>query len=253
MTSISIITPTYNADKTINDCIQSIRQQDLPVEHIIIDGNSTDNTHNIIKKNSSHISYFISEPDKGLYDAMNKGIDIAKGDIIGILNADDIYYTSTTLKRVLNSFKNSNIDSCYGDLVYVNQNNIDKIIRYWKSGEYSPDNFIRGWMPPHPTFFAKRTIYQKYGLFNLELGSAADYEIMLRFLLKHKITTTYIPEIIIKMRIGGISNLSLKNRVKANIMDRKAWKINDLKPYPWTLFLKPLRKTTQWFVTPESN
>jgi len=253
MTSISIITPTYNADKTINDCIQSIRQQDLSVEHIIIDNNSTDNTHNIIEKNSSHIAYFISEPDKGLYDAINKGIKIAKGDIIGILNADDIYYKSTALKKVLNSFKNTNIDSCYGNLVYVDQNNTDKTIRYWKSGDYRPEKFFWGWMPPHPTFFIRRELYIKYGLYNLQLGSAADYELMLRFLLKQMITTTYIPETIIKMRTGGISNLSLKNRVMANIMDRKAWKTNGLTPYPWTLFFKPLRKINQWLSKPGIN
>ena len=125
-----------------------------------------------------------------------------------------------------------------------------RIVRYWKSGDYNPQKFYHGWMPPHPTFFVRRAIYEKYGLFNLELSSAADYELMLRFLLKHKITTTYIPEVLVKMRTGGMSNASLKNRFRANRMDRKAWEVNGLKPYPWTLWMKPLRKVGQFFSKP---
>lgn len=148
-------------------------------------------------------------------------------------------------------FEKQNVESCYGDLLYVHKNDTDRVIRYWRASEYHHGKFKNGWMPPHPTFFVKREIYEKYGLFNLNLGSAADYELMLRFLLKYKITTVYIPQVLIKMRTGGISNASLKNRIRANRMDRLAWKVNGLKPYPWTLWLKPLRKATQFlFLSP---
>jgi len=145
-------------------------------------------------------------------------------------------------------FEKQNIDSCYGDLLYVDKNDKNKVIRYWKSSEYKHGKFKQGWMPPHPTFFVRRKIYEKYGYFNLALGSAADYELMLRFLVKHRITTAYIPEVLVKMRIGGKSNSSLRNRIRANRMDRMAWKVNDLKPYPWTLWMKPLRKIGQYFL-----
>jgi glycosyltransferase len=134
----------------------------------------------------------------------------------------------------------------------VDRKDPSRIIRYWKSGDYNPRKFYWGWMPPHPTFFVRRWVYDKYGYFNLELGSAADYELMLRFLLKYGITTKYIPEVLIKMRVGGISNATVKNRIAANRMDRKAWEVNDLNPYPWTVLLKPLRKLPQWFMRPRT-
>jgi glycosyltransferase len=244
---ISIITPTFNNAQTIKDCIHSIISQNTKFEHIIIDGKSKDETIKIV--NTYHYTYTaVSEPDYGIYDAMNKGIRFATGDIIGILNADDFYTDENVLEKVVDVFNKKNVESCYGDIQYVDYFNINNIKRHWKSGEFSSRCFYWGWMPPHPTFFVKRSVYEKYGKFNLDLGSAADYEIMLRFLVKYKITTAYIPEILVKMRTGGESNSSLKNRIKANRMDRKAWKVNGLKPYPWTTFLKPLRKVGQYFV-----
>ena len=156
------------------------------------------------------------------------------------------------LERVAGVFENPSIEACYGDLVYVKALTRDskQVLRYWKSGPFHPDKFKWGWMPPHPTFFVRRSVYEKYGLFNLDLGSAADYELMLRFLFKHRIKVAYIPEVLVCMRAGGVSNASVKNRVNANLMDRKAWEVNGLKPYPWTLFLKPLRKLPQWFMKP---
>ena len=244
MTSISIITASYNAEDTISQCIQSIIEQDLIVEHIVIDGQSTDGTLNILEKHKGDISTVISEPDEGLYDAMNKGITVSTGDIVGILNADDFYPSATILSKVVRVFDDPAIDACYGDLVYVDDTL--KIVRYWKSGNFSSASFYHGWMPPHPTFFVRRSVYEKLGIFNLDLGSAADYEIMLRFLHKHKVNAKYIPETLVHMRTGGVSNASLWNRLKANRMDRKAWKVNGLKPYPWTLVMKPLRKLGQW-------
>jgi len=247
MNTISIITVTYNAAPTIRDCLSCVRKQTAEVEHIIIDGLSDDSTTKIAREYGNSLAHIISEPDKGIYDAMNKGLKRASGDIIGILNADDFYPATDTLAKVMRVFEDPQVDACYGDLLYVDACNIEKIVRNWRSGSFTPAKFYWGWMPPHPTFFVRRSVYEKYGLFNLELGSAADYEIMLRFLLKYRVNTAYIPEVLVKMRTGGVSNASIKNRLLANKMDRKAWKVNGLKPYPWTLSMKPLRKVGQWF------
>ena len=172
---------------------------------------------------------------------------MATGEVIGILNADDFYSSDDVLAKVSEVFSDPKVDACYGDLKYVDACNVDKTVRYWKSGNYSQKKFYSGWMPPHPTFFARRSIYESYGAFNLDLGTAADYELMLRLLLKHSINAAYIPEVLVHMRTGGKSNLSFSNRLKANRMDRKAWSINELKPCLWTIPLKPLRKIPQWF------
>lgn len=244
--SVSIITVTYNAHKTISDCIESVAKQSVDVEHIIIDGASTDDTIKVIESFRETLATVISEPDDGIYHAMNKGLQLATGDIVGILNADDFFVTGDTLKRVLAEFTNPNIDACYGNLVYVTQEDRTKEVRFWRSGQFSLSSFYFGWMPPHPTFFVRRSIYEEYGLFNLDLGSAADYEIMLRFLMKYRVRASYIPEVLVKMRVGGESNISLLNRIKANRNDRKAWTVNDLRPFPWTIAMKPLRKVGQW-------
>jgi glycosyltransferase len=247
MLKISIITVSYNSAKTIEQTIQSVLSQRYPnVEYIIIDGASQDETLSIIEKYRDKISIFISEKDSGIYNAMNKGLKLASGDIIGILNSDDFYSDDEVLSDVVKIFEQSNADAVYADLQYVDANNTQKVLRNWKSGKYKQGDFLFGWMPPHPTFFVRKHVYEKYGFFNESLSSAADYELMLRFIHKHKITIEYLPRVIIKMRMGGKSNRSFKNRIKANLEDRKAWKINGLKPYCFTLFLKPLRKLNQF-------
>ena len=194
------------------------------------------------------MSTFVSEPDNGIYDGLNKGIALATGDVIGFLHSDDFYASDNVIQKVAAVFNDPAVDTCYGDLRYVDAQDTAKVVRFWRSGLFESGKFYWGWMPPHPTFFVRRSIYDKYGLFNLNLGSAADYEIMLRFLLKHQLRAAYLPEVFVNMRVGGVSNASLKNRLKANQMDRKAWEVNDLKPYPWTLSMKPLRKVGQWFI-----
>ena len=149
---------------------------------------------------------------------------------------------------VVKAFSDPEVQACYGDLVYVKRDDISKTVRYWKSGEFKPEKFYHGWMPPHPTFFVRRSVYEQCGLFNLELGSAADYEMMLRLLFKQRIKAVYIPEVLVHMRSGGVSNASVGNRLQANRMDRKAWTVNGLRPYPWTLWAKPIRKLRQWVV-----
>lgn len=242
---ISIITIAYNSEKTIEDTIRSVVSQDYPnLEYIIVDGASKDSTMEIVNRYKDQIATIVSESDKGIYDAMNKGVELATGDVVGILNSDDFYANNQVISNVANTIGNA--DAIYADLVYVSQEDTDKVIRRWISGAYKVGAFKKGWMPPHPTFFLKKSCYNQYGTYNLQLKSAADYELMLRMVHKHKIKVAYLPEVITKMRVGGQSNASLKNRIAANKEDRLAWKLNGLKPGPFTLTAKPLRKLTQF-------
>lgn len=245
---LSIITVCLNSASTIEQTIQSVLLQCYSnIEYIVLDGGSSDGTQDIIGRYSDRLAVYRSEPDKGLYDAMNKGIALATGEVVGILNADDFYADSEVLHRVATAFNDLQVDACYGDLVYVKREAADKIVRYWKSQTYTDDLFYRGWMPPHPTFFVRRNVYEQLGGFKLEFGSGADYELMLRFLLRYGIKTSYIPALLVHMRCGGISGESFANRWRANRMDRKAWDINGLHPKPWTLLMKPLSKISQFF------
>ena len=215
---ISIITVVFNNVATIADAINSVVSQTYPdIEYIVIDGSSTDGTVELINEFKDRISIFISEPDKGIYDAMNKGIKLASGDIIGILNSDDVYYDNSVLNKVVNTFENPLIDACYSDLFYVDRTDLNKVIRYWKSCDYKEELLKEGWISPHPTFFARRNLYEKYGDFDLNYKLAADFELMIRFMCRYKIRTKYIPEVFVKMRIGGDTNKSMSNILKQNI------------------------------------
>jgi glycosyltransferase involved in cell wall biosynthesis len=243
---ISIITATFNSAATIRDTLGCIASQQYPlIEHIIVDGLSNDNTLAIVKE-FPHVASIVCEKDKGIYDAMNKGVQKATGDIIGILNSDDFYTDPTILAKVAAAFEDPAVEAVYGDLQYVQQDNVNLVTRTWKAGHFQKKYLYYGWMPPHPTFFVRRHMYDKAGLFNTTLRSAADYELMLRVLLKHNARVQYIPEILVKMRAGGVSNASLKNRFRANKEDAMAWKLNGLKPYFFTMWLKPLRKVFQF-------
>ena len=216
MLKISIITVCFNSAETIEDSIRSVgRQKDIDVEHIVIDGASTDSTIDIIKRHKS-IFRFISEPDKGIYDAMNKGIALATGDVIGTLNADDFYANENVLKEVAQIFMDSSIDACFGDLVYVNQENTNKIVRYWKSRDYIPGLFKAGWMPAHPTFFVRKSVYERLGGFDLDYKIAADFELLFRFIEQNNIKTKYLPKVLVKMRLGGTTNKNLSNILRQN-------------------------------------
>jgi glycosyltransferase involved in cell wall biosynthesis len=245
---VTIITSSFNSALTIKDTLESVANQTYDnIEHIIIDGASKDDTLKIVSEYPS-VSKVISEPDKGIYDAMNKGLQLATGDIIGILNSDDFYPHSHIISKVVSCMNNHKSDTLFADLQFVDSLNTDKITRTWHAGSFKKNKFLTGWMPPHPTFFVRKEIYEKYGLFNLTLRSAADYELMLRFLFKNDVSTCYLPETIVKMRTGGQSTASLKNRLFANKEDKLAWEINDLKPKFYTTYLKPLRKLNQFFI-----
>jgi len=202
---VSIITVVFNGREFIEDAIRCVLSQTYHnIEYIVIDGASVDGTKEIIKKYENQISHFISESDHGIYDAMNKGIEKASGEIIGILNSDDIYESKNSIKNIVEEFRSG--ESClYADLVYVKKNNLSSPIRKFDSSKFSIDMFGYGLMPAHPTFFVKRDIYERYGNFRTDLKIAADFDLMVRFLYEHKITHKYINQVIVKMRLGGIS------------------------------------------------
>jgi len=244
---VSIITVTMNSEKYLSDCIESVRRQNYKnIEHIIIDGKSSDGTLEIIEKNSDHISYWISESDRGMYDAINKGIQMATGDIIGILNSDDMFASADAVLSIVDCFQNNHVDSVYGDLVYVDPQNTQKIIRYWKGISYKRSRFKYGWMPAHPTFYIRRELIEQYGLYENHYYTAADYEFMARYLFLYKISSHYLDAMLVKMRSGGLSNITLKSRFRANRRDYLAMKKNRI-PFSFIVsILKPLQKIPQF-------
>ncbi len=248
MLKVSIITAVFNGESSVEYAINSVLEQTYPeIEYIIVDGGSTDGTLEIIRKYEHRISRCISEPDNGIYDALNKGMKMATGEVIGILNSDDFYAHKNVISDVVGQMERENSASCYGDLFYVDKINTDKVIRYWRSRPFKEGLFYRGWMPPHPTFFVRTEIYDKYGLFNTDFRIAADYELMVRFLEKYKISTTYIPEVLVKMRVGGESNRSLRNMIIKSREDYSAWKTNGLRRKFYTIPFKNLSKIPQFW------
>ncbi len=243
---ISIITPTFNSAGTIADTLKSVQSQAFAeIEHIIIDGLSQDSTTDIVRQ-TAPAAICRSEADAGIYDAMNKGISLATGDVVGILNSDDFYTDQHVIRDVMHVFESTTCEAVYGDLVYVDAHKTDKVVRTWKAGKLKIKKFLYGWMPPHPAFFVKRNVYTQYGLFDTSLKNSADYELMLRFLYRYKIPAVYLPQRLVCMRTGGHSNISFRNRLRANMEDRIAWKKNNLEPLFFTTWLKPIRKIPQF-------
>jgi len=227
---LSIITVVYNNQQTITDAITSVLGQTYKnIEYIVIDGNSTDGTLDRIAPFRGEIQHFVSEKDEGIYDAMNKGLSLATGDVIGILNSDDIYADHEVLARVMSAFEfDQHLDLVYGDLVYVKPDNLTNVVRYWQSAPYYDRFFSDGHVPPHPSLFVKRKVYQEAGLFNTTMHLAADYELMLRVFKKYDFKSKYIASVFVKMRLGGSTNKNWKNIIKGNKEILKAWKINNL-------------------------
>ncbi len=221
---ISIITVCYNSDRTIADTMRSARYQTHSnIEHIIVDGGSTDNTLAVVSAEVMPSYKLVSEKDNGIYDAMNKGIALATGDIIGFINADDFYPNPDVLATVAAAFEASGADCCYGDLCYVQQDDVSMLVRYWRSAPFVPGLFGRGWCPPHPTFFVRRKVYERLGGFDLIFKIAADVELMARFLEVGRISSHYIPQVLVHMRMGGTTNRSVSNVVKQNLEIRRGF------------------------------
>lgn len=246
---ISIITVCWNSEKYLKTAIESVLYQTLEdIEYIIIDGGSTDDTLNIIKQYEPLFEgrmKWISEKDNGIYDAMNKGIKISTGDIVGLLNSDDFYLSRNVLQKIVEIFFTKKVDSIYANLFYVDAENTDKIIRKWITGSKAP--FSKGWHPAHPSFFVRKDVYNKYGVFNLDFKIAADFEIMLRFLEKYSITSYYLNEFILKMRLGGESNKSFNNIRKGKNEILNSFKLNNIKVPFYYPYKRWMSKILQYF------
>lgn len=242
---ISIITVSRNCAATIGDCIRSVQSQTFPAEHIIIDGDSTDNTLEVIGDYRSGIAKVVSEPDHGIYDAMNKGIFLATGDVVGILNADDYFSNPQVLEKVAIAFAEQNIDCLFADLVYIRPDNLEKIVRYYSGADFTLSKFSSGCMPPHPTFFVRRECYLKYGFFKTDYSIAADFELLSRFMVKHGIYYHYLPEVFVKMRTGGASTRSLNSNLVLNREILRACQENGIPTNILKIYSKYFKKCLQ--------
>jgi glycosyltransferase involved in cell wall biosynthesis len=227
----SIVTVCFNSAPTIGHTLKSVASQTYSdIEHIIVDGASRDGTLGVVESNKSRVAKVVSEPDRGIYDAMNKGIGLATGEIIGFINSDDFYATETVIEDVAKVFEDSDIDACFGDLQYVRQDDVQAVVRYWRSSPFVPGAFLRGWVPPHPTFFARRSVYDRCGCFDLRFPIAADMELMTRFLEVNRIRSRYLPEVLVNMRLGGTTNSTWRNILQQNQEIWRALKLHSLNP-----------------------
>ena len=243
---ISIITATFNSAVSINDAISSVENQSYNlIEHIIVDGASKDETIQLIKNIQNRVSKLISEPDKGIYDALNKGIKLATGDVIGVLHSDDEFYELDVLENVMNIFQTTTADIVYGDLVYVDKKDSNRIIRYWTNKPYKSLMLNFGWMPPHPSTFVRKEVYEKHGVYDATFKISSDYDFLLRIFKDPDLQKVYLPSILIRMRLGGASNKNLKNIFLKMKEDYFVLKRNKLCGF-FTLFLKNIRKYSQF-------
>ena len=245
--SLSIITATYNCASTIDDCLSSIAEQTYrSIEHVVIDGASTDGTREILERQRASMSHFVSEPDGGIYPALNKGLLLASGDVVGFLHADDRYARPDVLAQVAAVFDDPGVVAVYGDLVYVHRDAPDRVFRYWRAGPYSTSRFRWGWMPPHPTLYLRRSAYEQWGTFDVGLDIAADYDFMLRVLPRLVGQIAYLPHILVHMRAGGVSNRSLPHVLRKSRQDYIAITRNNIGRLP-VLFAKNIRKIPQFW------
>ena len=241
---ISLITVTYNSAQTLQDTISSVAKQEYPdIEYIVVDGSSKDNTVDIIRRNESTISNWVSEPDKGMYDAMNKGINMATGDVIGILNSDDFFFDPKVLAEIAAAFNaSSSPDAVIGDIVFVDDEDENKIIRRYSAKKWKPSKFAWGYMPPHPSFFVRKEFFDKLGSYKTDYKIAADYELLIRFLLKGKINWKYLPIVTTKMRMGGLSTQGFQSLVTLNKEIARGCKENQVYTNPAMIYSKYLFK-----------
>ena len=250
------MTVVYN-NPMVGDALRSILGQQLDssdeLELVVIDGGSTDGTLDVIEGFHGRLGVFVSGPDKGIYDAMNKGLQLASGEVIGTLNADDLYQDDRVLATVLDAFRGGQAEVVYGDLVYVKKNDASSVVRFWKSNPYKHGAFERGWMPPHPTFFARRQVYERHGNFDLEFRLASDFELTMRFLAKAQVQSLYIPKVFVRMRMGGATNNSVRNVLEGNLESYRACKKNGLHVSPLFILRKILSRLPQFFIKSRAN
>ena len=244
---VTIITVTMNSARYLEDCIRSVIEQDYAdIEHIIVDGASTDGTLAIIEKYRGNIDKLISEKDDGMYDAINKGMKMAEGEIIGCLNSDDIFASPDVISKIAAGFENPGVDAVYGDLVYVDPLDISRVKREWKGIPFKRSRFKYGWMPAHPTFYFRKKLLEDFGYYETHYFTASDYEFMARYLFYFRVNALYIPRLIVKMRTGGMSNITIKKRLRANRRDYLAMKRNRIPFAFFVSMLKPLIKLHQF-------
>lgn len=244
---ITVITAVKNRAATLGACLRSVQAQTWgPVEHIVVDGGSTDGTLGVLAGSRAQLAKLICEPDRGVYDALNKGIRAASGDVIGFVHADDEFASDRALERIAQAFEDPSVDAVYGDLVYVDRHDPSRVVRYWRAGRYTRSHLANGWMPPHPTFYVRRSVYQRFGTFNTRYKIAADYENMLRILWGGQVNAVYIPEVLVRMRTGGVSNRLLNMFLKTR-EDYAALRENGIGAVP-ALVLKNVTKLPQFMV-----
>ena len=247
---ISIVTVAYNSAATIGDTLDSVAVQTHPdVEHIVIDGASTDDTLRVVEQRGRHVARVVSEPDRGIYDAMNKGLALASGELVGFLNADDLLAAPQTIDEIARAARDAEADAVYGDLVYVHVERLQQIVRYWSSGAYAPSRLRYGWMPPHPTLYVRRQRLAALGGFDTRLRIAADYDLVLRLLADTNLRVTYLPRVLVHMRLGGASNRSLNamwNKSREDLAALRRSGVGGL----GTLLCKNLRKLPQFLSSP---
>lgn len=250
---ISVVTAVFNRAGTIAEAIESVQRQSHPsIEHIIQDGGSTDGTLDEIARLSAENTNVISECDLGIYDAINRGIARATGDVVGLMHSDDFFAENTVLARIAAAFADPTVDGVYGDLEYVSAENTSRVIRHWRSGEYDPGLLKRGWMPPHPTLYLRREVFESHGVYDTSFNIAADYDAMLRFMVQGNINLAYIPEVLVKMRMGGESNRSLGRIIRKSREDLRAIRNNGVGGLG-TLAAKNLSKLSQFIVKDKTN
>lgn len=242
---VSIVTPVYN-DPRVGRALDSILGQrlDHELETVVVDAGSRDGTLDVLERYRDRISVLISEPDGGIYDGMNKGVGRATGDVIGILNADDRYCDDAVLRDVTDALESTGADLCYGNIVYVNGD--DQRRRVWNSGPPGDLRWRLGWMPPHPAFFVRKHVYERHGAFNTAFRISADYELMLRLMVRHRVGAVHLDRQVVFMAMGGMSNRSVGNVIKANLEVGRAWRCNGLRGGHLAPLLKPARKIPQF-------